>query len=208
MMRSLLPVFSMVALSGCPSSTTQVKPDVPAAPSLAPGKYAHEGCVTHENADGTTSWVQTTYEITATGWKSDTIVYGDEQCATKNATVHTEGTIGALAPSATITGALDATMNVTMRMLTPHVPGYIALMQSYSCGKAPYAVNEAQDILTGGCKDLGFHPLSSCGADHDVVKIEADGALIFGKRPADNDLCTAEKRPKELSSVRFVRAAT
>ncbi len=47
---------------------------------------------------------------------------------------------------------------------------------------------------------LGQRPIASCPADYDLVKVEND-ALVFGSRPADNDMCSSEKRPTSLSAL-------
>jgi len=55
------------------------------------------------------------------------------------------------------------------------------------------------DVYAAGCPALSSYPRATCSADYDVVKVDA-AALQFGKRPADNDMCTAEKRPTALNS--------
>ncbi len=52
-----------------------------------------------------------------------------------------------------------------------------------------------------GCAGFGQYPGADCPADYDVVKRDGDD-LFFGARPADNDMCTAAKRPAALSPAR------
>jgi hypothetical protein len=59
-------------------------------------------------------------------------------------------------------------------------------------------------VLTAGCLGLGQRPGSSCSADHDLISLAADG-LHFGQRPADNDMCTPERRPAALSPLALQR---
>ena len=199
-----LIAFVVVLFVGCPGAQKKDEKPVVTAPSIV-GRFAHEGCVTQENADGTQSWAKHNAELTPTTWAADIVIYGDEGCATKYATVHLEGPYTIGAPSTKVAGAFDVDFGFTKRTVTPHVPGFVALLQSYSCGKAPYAVNESQDILDSGCKDLGYQPLAACPKDHDIVKVDGD-VITFGKRPPDNNLCTPDKRPAELSPVTFKRA--
>jgi hypothetical protein len=55
-------------------------------------------------------------------------------------------------------------------------------------------------VLQTGCAGFGQYPGADCPADFDVVKRDGDD-LFFGARPADNDMCTAAKRPTALSPV-------
>ncbi len=41
-------------------------------------------------------------------------------------------------------------------------------------------------------------PVAVCPEDHDLLAIDDAGALRFGVRPPDNDMCTADKRPTAL----------
>ena len=40
-------------------------------------------------------------------------------------------------------------------------------------------------------------PVADCGLDHDLMAMDAAG-LYFGQRPADNDMCTPDRRPTAL----------
>ena len=57
----------------------------------------------------------------------------------------------------------------------------------------------ATEVLTEGCPGLGQYPKSQCEADYDLVSVSGDD-LRFGSRPADNDMCSADKRPKALAA--------
>lgn len=191
-----------LGISGCPGAQT-VKdklPDAAAKPVLV-GKFANDGCLASPNADGTTNYMTLAFDITPSTWAIDVVMYGDEACSAKQGTIRMEGPYTIGNPSVSVPGAFEGDFGFTKRTVTPHVDGFIALLQSLSCGKAPYAVNEPQDILASGCKDLGFLPAATCSKDHDLVKLEGDGSLRFGKRPVDNDMCTPEKRPTELGAV-------
>jgi hypothetical protein len=55
-----------------------------------------------------------------------------------------------------------------------------------------------------GCLGFGQYPKTQCSADYDLVKVEGD-KLQFGKRPADNNMCTPGKRPTALNPNAFTR---
>ena len=54
-------------------------------------------------------------------------------------------------------------------------------------------------ISTTGC--ARWKRVAACRADHDLLAIDAVGDLLFGVRPADNDMCTPDKRLKVLLSA-------
>jgi hypothetical protein len=65
------------------------------------------------------------------------------------------------------------------------------------------AVGKPAD-LAAGCAGLGQYPLSSCDRDYDLVSIDGD-TLRFGERPADNNMCSEEKRPTATAGLAFQR---
>lgn len=204
-MRSILlasAVFALLALMACPGAQKITdKMPKPAIPVIS-GKFASDACVAQPQADGTTSYTKTAYTFTPTTWAMDVDSFGDEACATPLGTLHADGPYTVSGPSTKVPGAFDADLVFQHRTITPHHEGYIALMQSMSCGKAPYAVDQAQDVLTTGCPEMGVPSLADCPREYDLVKVEGN-ALTFGKRPADNNICTVEKRPSELSAQSF-----
>jgi hypothetical protein len=71
-------------------------------------------------------------------------------------------------------------------------PAMIAAFGMAECNLTP---NLEADISETGC--ASWRPVTDCGTDHDLLKVEGD-AMYFGVRPADNDMCTPEKRPTTL----------
>jgi hypothetical protein len=73
-------------------------------------------------------------------------------------------------------------------------PQIIAGMGMSECA---LKTNLEADISTTGC--AGWRPVSVCDKDHDLFAMDAAG-VYFGERPADNNMCTADKRPTALLS--------
>ena len=71
-------------------------------------------------------------------------------------------------------------------------PALIAAFGMADCGLTP---NLEADISATGC--AAWRPVADCGTDHDLLKVEGE-AMFFGVRPADNDMCTPDKRPTAL----------
>lgn len=67
-----------------------------------------------------------------------------------------------------------------------------AKMGMADCG---LTVNLEKDISETGC--AAWRPVAECGQDHDLLALSSEG-LHFGVRPADNDMCTANRTPKAL----------
>lgn len=54
-----------------------------------------------------------------------------------------------------------------------------------------------KDISDEGCS--AWQAVSICNQDHDLLGLDKEGKLYFGERPADNNMCTPEKRPTKLT---------
>jgi hypothetical protein len=97
-------------------------------------------------------------------------------------------------PSSAVEGAFHTVFNEDWKhvtLLTP-VPEIVAGMGMADCGLTP---NLETDISETGC--AAWAPVALCGEDHDLLALTDDG-LHFGVRPADNDMCTADKTPTAL----------
>ena len=98
------------------------------------------------------------------------------------------------APSPAVPGAWhtvfqEAWKHVTL--LTPS-PQVAAALRMAECG---LTVNLEADISATG--RASWRPVSECGEDHDLLALSPAG-LQFGVRPADNDMCTADRLPTAL----------
>ena len=108
---------------------------------------------------------------------------------------HTKGTYEVLAPSTAVPGAYDmlfreAEKAVTLRATDPK------LVEAFGLAACNLTVGEKTDISAAGCAI--WKPVSVCGEDHDLLALDDAGNLYFGVRPADNDMCTPDKRPTAL----------
>lgn len=76
-------------------------------------------------------------------------------------------------------------------LLTP-VPEIAAAMGLAACG---LVVNLEADVSETGCGP--WKSVAACGEDHDLLAMTREG-LHFGVRPADNDMCSADRTPTAL----------
>jgi hypothetical protein len=97
-------------------------------------------------------------------------------------------------PSKAVPGAYEATFDEDWKHVTllTTIPEVIAGMGMAACGLTP---NLETDISATGC--AAWRPVAECGQDHDLLALDGTG-LRFGQRPADNDMCTQDKRPTAL----------
>lgn len=101
------------------------------------------------------------------------------------------------AASETVIGAFDGIFHEDWKHVTllTDDAGIAAAMGMADCGLTP---NLETDISATGC--AGWAPVAECGADHDLFAMDAAG-VYFGVRPADNDMCTPDRRPTALLPV-------
>ncbi|NKX43349.1 hypothetical protein [Roseicyclus persicicus] len=98
------------------------------------------------------------------------------------------------APVAAVPGTFEGNFEEAWKHVTLLTPdaGIAAAMGMADCG---LTVNLETDISATGC--AGWAPVEVCGWDHDLIALDETG-VHFGVRPADNDLCTPDRRPAAL----------
>jgi len=140
------------------------------------------------------------FEFTRGEWRLDYVTYAEPTCATRSVTVHIDGPYELGAASAAVPGAYEGVFRFTRKTVTAHNDGAVAFLNGAAACPGPFVVDSARDISASGCGGLGQQPISQCGQDFDLVSISGD-SLRFGQRPADNNLCTVERRPAALSML-------
>jgi hypothetical protein len=180
-----LVLAAVVVLAACPGAQkiADKLPDGPPKPVIH-GKFANEGCLASPNADGTTSYLTLTFDVTPSSWAGDVVMYGEETCTTKQGTIHMEGAlirnlrVGA---GRVRDGRHIRQAHITARRRLHRAHAVAVITQS------TYAVRRRTSAPAAG---HGLPPITECPRDHGLVKLEGDGSLRFGKRPADNDVCS------------------
>jgi hypothetical protein len=94
------------------------------------------------------------------------------------------------APAAFEAVFFEDTKHVTLLSTEPRLAAAFGLA---ACGLVP---GQEADISAEGC--ARWKPVRDCREDHDLLGMDADGGLLFGVRPRDNDMCTADRRPTAL----------
>jgi hypothetical protein len=176
---------------GCPAA--QVRVPTP-RPTLA-GAW-QSNCFTVVNADDTEGSARIVVGVTHSLWALDRHLFADDACTAPTGTIHVDGGYELEAPSPTTPGAWNVRFDFRSRTITPQVDGFIAYMESLSCGDS-FGVDRSTDVLDTACPALGFRAFGDCQAEHDMVAVDGD-TLRFGMRPADGDLCEPPRRPTAL----------
>lgn len=195
---SLLPA----ALAGCgapPAATSPSEAAITApAPAAAPditGRWVSDCVKVSEQ-----QIMKLDFTIAKDTWSLDYSTFGDAECKAKFLTVHIEGPYEVSGPSTAVAGAHEAKFGFTKKTITPHLDAAAGFLGSdKGCG-GTWTAGTGVDVLDKGCGGLGQYPGSACGADFDLV--QTDGTTLrFGERPKDNNMCTADRRPKALSQL-------
>ena len=71
------------------------------------------------------------------------------------------------------------------------------LVQAFGFAPCGLELGVEKDVSEKGCS--GWPAVSQCNEDHDLLSLDAEGLLYFGERPADNNMCSAERRPIKLT---------
>jgi len=190
-----LSIFALAALPSCSSSSPPTDDTATVAAALV-GDW-QDTCFDAGNGE----YAQLTFHIqTGLAWEVDYVVYGDASCSAALGDVHIAGDYQIVGPSSVVAGADDAIFSFSTRTVTPKAQPFADFLNSQKgCGAGEWKVGVAQDVYEAGCAALGSYPKASCTADYDIVKVGAT-TLQLGARPADNDMCTADKRPTMLET--------
>jgi hypothetical protein len=192
------------AASACGASQDKDASAPPASEATLEGHWVSPACESMPGQGGATTYFTRDFTLTKTDWTLAFRLFGDGACTQKLATIDIAGPYQVLLDSTHVAGAREAVFSFGRRTVTAEAKGFADFLGTTTCGVKPWAVGVAQDVLAGGCAELGARPVARCASDNDVVKVEGD-RLWFGQRPADNDMCSPEKRPQALGATPVVR---
>jgi hypothetical protein len=192
--RLLAALATLSLTAACGTTRVQTK-------DLA-GDWSSPTCEAIPNGDGSNSYVQRNFQLTEEAWTLKLDAFGDAGCSFKLFTARVGGPYTLEKDSEKVAGATEGNFALREQAFTAHVQDLATMFANAKCGTREWKVGEEQSTASTGC--LFFRPTSACGMDHDVVKVEGN-QLFFGARPADNDMCTADKRPTALAPLPVVK---
>jgi hypothetical protein len=169
-------------------------PPAPTPPNIA-GTWA-TACAATAKKDFTTL----TFVNTAEGrWDLTAATFSDAACTKRKSALHLGGAYAFGGQSTNVPTAWEGNFTFEARDLTAD-DAKTAKALGKLCGIKKMKAGATVDLHAKGCPKLGLRPAADCAADFDLVALEGD-VLRFGVRPADNDMCTAEKRPTALETT-------
>lgn len=198
-LKSILPaILAASSFVACGGSTPTPADSAASASNAAPDIAGH--WVSECTKVSEQQIMKLDFQLTKDTWSLDYSTFADPACQTKFLTVHIEGPYEVGGAAAGVEKAFHGKFAFTKKTVTPHLDAAVGFLGSdKGCGGS-WTVGTAVDIGEKGCAGLGQRPISACGADYDLVF--SDGSVLtFGQRPADNDMCTEDKRPKALSKL-------
>jgi hypothetical protein len=111
-------------------------------------------------------------------------------------TFRTAGTYTVIGKSKSVDGAYEANFSEDKKWLTLKTDD-ANLVQAFGFAACHLTKDVEKDVSLTGCS--AWKSVATCPMDHDLLMLDQDGKLYFGNRPADNDMCTPEKRPTSLT---------
>jgi len=118
----------------------------------------------------------------------------DPEMKMKTFVFRTGGPYTVGAASASVQGAHEAVFGEEWKKLTSFIED-AGMAKAFGFAPCGLVAGVEKDISAEGCAN--WKPVAQCGEDHDLLAMK-DGKLYFGVRPADNDMCTPDKRPTAL----------
>jgi len=129
-------------------------------------------------------------------WTLDFVLGLDPALERRVFRFRTFGDYRVVGPSESVDGAWDAVFVEEEKHLTL-LTADAGLAEAFGLAACGLAVGVETDVSAEGC--ALWKPVAECGDDHDLLARTSEGGLRFGVRPADNDMCTADRRPTSLT---------
>lgn len=154
------------------------------------------------NSDGSVYYIIRDYTFTDDAFRAVTTVYGDPLSDIKFYTATVDGTYKLAGESETVEGATKIDFTLAQITIKPDSLAFVDIFMRSGCGDGMWGLDTPQDVSRTGC--LSFRSIADCPVEYNIVSIMGD-SLQLGVRPKDGDLCSAEKRPEELSLSALIR---
>jgi hypothetical protein len=108
----------------------------------------------------------------------------------------TVGTYRLLEPSQVVANTYHAVFYEDKKFVTVRTTDQ-NLINAFGFAPCQMTPNVEKDISDNGC--AAWKSVKACPGDYDLLSLDKEGKLYFGARPADNDMCSPEKRPTQLT---------
>ena len=192
--KTLVPVAILSFAVGCGSSASTTMEEQESE-QVRPLASELVGTWQSECVDSGNGHIRLTFRLTDSTWDLDYDAFADNVCETGFMTVNIKGPYDLGAASGAIEGAREGRFHFGERVVTPHMDAAVDML-SGACPDGTFSVGASAD-MKAGCANLGLYPVSECPNEFDIVRLDGK-TLNFGARPADNNMCSEDKRPTAL----------
>lgn len=167
------------------------KPDTKAALEKLSGTYADPAPYAYGQA-----WGKRVFTFDKGKWTLLFTLGLDPELKMQVFTFRTLGTYKVLDKSSVIKDAYNAVFYEDKKLLTLKTAD-AELIKAFGFTACNLVKDVEQDISATGCS--AWQSVANCPADYDLLSLDKDGKLYFGDRPADNNMCTHDRRPTKLT---------
>jgi hypothetical protein len=136
------------------------------------------------------------FTFTEKSWGVEAVFYNDEKLTTPLLSFKAEGPYRLGDASSVVIGARNAVFSFSKKSLTLFSSDP-AIIERFNLANCNLVIGVPKDISLSGCSI--FTSIAQCAQEYDLVVIEND-LLRLGMRPSDRNMCTEDKRPKNLGS--------
>jgi len=151
-----------------------------------------------QNPDGSTAYLVRDFTLTPDRWTLLLSAYGDASSEqSKLFVAQVDGPYKVTGSSSKVAGADEAEFGFEKVHFTPYMDFFIGMLNGAGSGNGNWKVGERQDVSATGA--LAFAPTSVYPREYDLLKRDGD-TLYFGKRPADNNMGSPDRRPQALAA--------
>ena len=158
-----------------------------------------------KNPDGSTTFLVRDFTMTENEWKLVLSGFGDESSnESKLFEAVVEGHYEVVGNSPTAEGAVETNFGFEKITFTPFMDFFVPMLNNANSGNGNWVVGESQDVSSTGA--LFFAPVSQYPKEYDLLKLDGSN-LYFGKRPADNNMGSPERRPTEVTADPVTKVA-
>ena len=191
-MSSLSLIFLLFALFSC-SEEEVIVPDTLDKEQLQnlSGTYMDPQPYAYGNAFG-----QRVFTFDEGRWTLKFTLGLDPDLANPVFEFRTFGTYEVKDRSSVVDGAYNALFLEEKKFLTLKT-GDPQLAEAFGFATCNLEKDIERDVSDTGC--ALWAAVSECNEDHDLLKLDDAGLLYFGVRPADNNMCTEDRRPTALT---------
>jgi hypothetical protein len=145
---------------------------------------------------GNSTWGFRDFNMGKENWEIKFTLYFDSSKTKPVFTFRGVGSYSITGKSTSVAEADEATFRFEKKYVTLHIAD-TSVIKNFGFAYCNLPVNKEKDITANGCSFLTSQAV--CAQEFDLVALK-NGKLFLGKRPADGNMCSKDKRPIALGN--------